>query len=473
MNAVLEQYELGKPITEGTLGNLTAVQDAALRDLWRRLLDHFPNSATGDNSQSASIANDEVDSTAALSSALSPGVTPTPPLSANPMDHSKRSSRLRQSSASPATTPTSDKQRSSSSSSWFGFGGSAKPEPVSYRQLVGDVAPEGSRPPERYSSAVMTRAAPTVRDAFWDTVLCDHPDVLLLRFLRARKWKPEDALNMLLACLRWRLTEDIDWLIWTGESRLNLALMRSGVGAMYRTDRIGQPVLHIPVRLNDPKAQPLEQIVEYTIYLMEVARCVLHPPVEKVCLLVDTTDMSLSNMDWNFFRTFLHYLEHYYPECLGLVLIYNASWVFNSMWKLIRPLLDPVVASKVQFAASQKDLQRFIAPENLPIELGGSDRFTYTYAMPAEKENAAMFDSSAYDAAADKRYVACDDFEAATRAWANTTVTPAEFQPHARTLVADSVIAASKAMDKYRRARTQYHRTGVIADNLAVNWGSS
>ncbi|KAJ2815640.1 phosphatidylinositol transfer protein csr1, partial [Coemansia sp. 'formosensis'] len=143
------------------------------------------------------------------------------------------------------------------------------------------------------------------------------------------------------------------------------------------------------------------------------------------------------------------------------------------MWKLIRPLLDPVVASKVQFAASQKDLQRFIAPENLPIELGGSDRFTYTYAMPAEKENAAMFDSSAYDAAAGKRYVACDDFEAATRAWANTTVTPAEFQPLARTPVADSVIAASKATDKYRRARTQYHRTGVIADNLAVNWGSS
>ncbi|KAJ2045961.1 hypothetical protein GGI03_004884, partial [Coemansia sp. RSA 2337] len=71
------------------------------------------------------------------------------------------------------------------------------------------------------------------------------------------------------------------------------------------------------------------------------------------------------------------------------------------------------------------------------------------------------------------RHAACDDFEAATRAWANTTVSPAEFLPHARTLAADSVIAASKAMDKYRRARTQYHRTGVIADNLAVNWESS
>ncbi|KAJ1670858.1 phosphatidylinositol transfer protein csr1 [Coemansia sp. RSA 1694] len=455
-NPVLDQYAAGKPATEGTLGNLTASQDAALRDLWRRLLAEFPNPA---NSHSA----DEPSSLA-----LSPGISETPPLSAESAatTATKRSSRLRQASASPATTPTSAEK--SRSGSWFSFGAAAKAEPASYRQLVGDVAADGSRPPERYSSAAMARAVPTMRDAFWDTVLSDHPDVLLLRFLRARKWKPEDALAMLLACLRWRLAEDIDWLLWTGESRLNLALMRSGIGAMRGTDRIGQPVLHIPVRLNDPKAQPLEQIVEYTIYLMEVARCVLRPPVEKVCLLVDTTDMSLANMDWTFFKTFLHYLEHYYPECLGLVLIYNASWVFNSLWKLIRPLLDPVVASKVQFAASQKDLLHFIAPENLPIELGGSDRFTYSYAMPVEKENAPMFDSSACDAAAAKRHAVCDEFEAATRAWATVTTVeppPAEFLPHARTLAADSVIAASRAMDKYRRARTQYHRTGVIADD--------
>ncbi|KAJ2746125.1 phosphatidylinositol transfer protein csr1 [Coemansia sp. BCRC 34301] len=440
-NAVLDQYDAGAPSTEGTLGNLTAEQDAALRDLWRRLLVEFPKPIN---------ANAAEDPTPSLSPGITP--TPTPPLSA---ERSVRSLR-------PSESPSSAEK--SRSSSWFSFG-AAKAEPESYRQLVGDMAVSGSRPPERYSPLAMSRALPLVRDVFWDTVVCDHPDVLLLRFLRARKWKPEDALAMLLACLRWRLAEDIDWLVWTGESRLNLALMRSGVGAMRGTDRIGQPVLHIPVRLNDPKAQPMEQIVEYTIYLMEVARCVLHPPVEKVCLLVDTTDMSLANMDWAFFKTFLHYLEHYYPECLGLVLIYNASWVFHSLWKLIRPLLDPVVASKVQFAPTQKDLLRFIAPEHLPIELGGSDRFAYSYVMPADGENAPMFDFAAGDAAAAKRQTACDDFEAATRAWANSTTAelpPAVFLPHARTLAAESVIATSRALDKHRRARTQYHRTGVI-----------
>ncbi|KAJ2890679.1 phosphatidylinositol transfer protein csr1 [Coemansia aciculifera] len=463
-NLVLEQYESGRPIADGTLGNLSATQDAALRDLWRRLLAEFPKPANNSSHEDTTET---------------PPTPLQPPLSADSVSSAKEegssvslSSHRRRfhqpSPSSPAPPTPTSAEKSSRSSSWFSFGGgngtptAAKAEPTAYRQLVGDVAVENSLPPARYSSAAMARAAPTVRDAFWDTVLSDHPDVLLLRFLRARKWNAGDALAMLLACLRWRQTEDIEWLIWTGESRLNLGLMRSGVGAMRGTDRIGQPVLHIPVRLSDPKAQPFEQMVEYTVYLMEVARCVLHPPVEKVCLLIDTTDMSLANMDWAFFKTFLHYLEHYYPECLGLVLIYNASWVFNSLWKLIRPLLDPVVASKVHFAGTQKDLLRFIAPENLPIEMGGSDTFTYTYVMPAEGENAAMFEEKAADAAAAKHRDACDDFEAATRVWVNSTTAAASDSLETRSVAADNVVAKSRELDTYRRARSQYHRTGVI-----------
>ncbi|KAJ2007606.1 phosphatidylinositol transfer protein csr1 [Coemansia thaxteri] len=477
-NAVLEQYDSGTPISEGTLGHLTPEQDAALRDLWTRLLDLLPTPALDPLSAPTPSP--------ASASSLSPSPSPAPsaPLPAT----AKRTSRLRlpgttasaSSSASLSQLPSSsaDKPHASNSSNsggWFGFG-AAKTEPTAFRQLVGEVAPASSRPPERAAIDAGARPALTMREAFWSTVLCDNPDVLLLRFLRARKWRPDDALAMLVACLRWRQTEDVDRLVWTGESQLNLALMRSGVGAMHRTDRIGQPVLYVPVRLNDPKAQPPEHMVDYTVYLMEVARVVLHPPVEKVCLLVDTTDMSMSNMDWNFFRTFLTYLEHYYPECLGLVLIYNASWVFHGLWKLIRPLLDPVVASKVHFAADQKELQRFIAPENLPLEYGGTGNFSYTYAMPEEKENAPMFDVMARDSAAAAHLAACDEFETATRAWA-AAVTTAASQPDQspdvdarRNAAASGVVAASKAMDKFCRARTQYHRTGIIAADMAVNW---
>ncbi|KAI9501428.1 CRAL-TRIO domain-containing protein, partial [Coemansia spiralis] len=308
----------------------------------------------------------------------------------------------------------------------------------------------------------------TIRDAFWAAVQGDHPDVLLLRFLRARKWKVDDALDMLLACLRWRLDEEIDWLVWVGESELNYALMQSGIGAIHKMDRLGQPILYIPVRLNDPRAQPADQMVEYTIYLMEVSRILLHPPVEKVCLVFDTTDMSISNMDWTFFKTFLHYLEHYYPECLGLVLIYNASWVFNSLWKLIRPLLDPVVASKVQFVNSAAELQKFIDPENLPIEYGGNDAFKYKYVLPQPDENKAMFDEDGRKHAAEARSEACNEFEAVTRRWVGIDSAAEDLAKDldnsSRQKAADALVEASKGLDKYVRARTLYHRTRAIDD---------
>ncbi|KAJ2777315.1 hypothetical protein H4R18_005216 [Coemansia javaensis] len=419
----VDQYERGALSRAGTLGHLTAQETALLRALWRKLLE-------------------------ALRTAAAPAAGPGP---------AKRSVRGLQAGGNGGN----------GGGGWFGFG--AKAEDVAYRQTVHAVAPASSAPPE-FDGA---RRARTVREAFWAATLCDHPDVLVLRFLRARKWKVDDALQMLLACLRWRVDEEIDWLNWHGESALNYALLQRGIGALRKTDRLGQPVLHIPVRLNDPSAQPREQIIDYTIYLMEVARIHLRPPAEKVCLLFDTTDMSVANMDWTFFKTFLNYLEHYYPECLGLVLIYNASWVFYSLWKLISPLLDPVVASKVHFASSPPDLQKFIAPDALPVHLGGTDAFKYEYALPTANENYHMRDDDARSRADAQRAAAADRFEAATAAWAAEAVLDAaalESLDAERARIAADLAAANRSLDKHIRARTLYHRIGVIDDAMAVRW---
>ncbi|KAJ1832437.1 phosphatidylinositol transfer protein csr1 [Coemansia sp. RSA 2711] len=430
-NRVIEQYTTGQLVLDGTLGHLSAKESMLLQLLWRKLLDTFATSAS-------ELAD----------------APPAPPDAAQ--RSSKRSARTH---AAPPEKPAT---------SWFGFGAAAKREDASYRQTVAQQAPASSCPPPFAAQA----RARTIRDAFWAATLCDHPDVLVLRFLRARKWNVDDALAMLLACLRWRLDEEVDWVVWTGESALNLALMQRGMGAIHKTDRLGQPVLYIPVRLNDPSAQPQEQMVDYTVYLMEVARILLHPPAEKVCLVFDTTDMAMANMDWSFFKTFLHYLEHYYPECLGLVLIYNASWVFNSLWKIVCPLLDPVVASKVHFAQSQADMLKFIAPENLPVAYGGTNTFAYQYVMPRANENAPMADEGARGAAVHARRDACERFEAITRRWAG--VDSAASNPLAladeRAAAADELVAASKVMDKHVRARTLYHRIGVIDSDLNIHW---
>ncbi|KAJ1769086.1 hypothetical protein IW140_002732 [Coemansia sp. RSA 1813] len=433
---VVGQYETGKLNLGGTLGHLTPEQSALLKKLWQKLLRSFEKS------------------TQDLMQAIQPEDTAQTIF--------KRSMRPRADDPDRSSTPQPEPV-ASGIGGWFGFGVSKsssdlQKKPAKQELLVGQVAPKSSLPPP---FAKVGCAQRTIRDAFWGAVLCDHPDVLLLRFLRARKWDVDAALGMLLTCLRWRLDEEIDWVVWVGESELNCKLVQRGIGAIHKTDRLGQPVLYIPVRLNDPQAQPPDHMLDYTVYLMEVSRLFLHTPVEKVCLVFDTTDMALANMDWTFFKTFLHYLEHYYPECLGLVLIYNASWVFYSLWKIVRPLLDPVVASKVQFVTSAEELHKFIAPANLPTGLnGGMDPFKFEYVLPKQDENKAMYETEKREAAMRARNIACEAFESATCEWDDT----------GRQGAADALIAASRDLDKYVRARTMYHRAGIVDDTCNVKW---
>ncbi|KAJ2402965.1 hypothetical protein GGI23_000330 [Coemansia sp. RSA 2559] len=437
---VVGQYDRGKLNLDGTLGHLTLEQSALLKKLWIKLLRSFEKS-TKDITQ---VAQPEDTAQTVF----------------------KRSMRPRADDPNRFSTPQPEPVVASSGiGGWFGFGVSKsssdlQKKPAKEELLVGQVAPKSSLPPP-FAKTDSSRAQRTIRDAFWGAVLCDHPDVILLRFLRARKWDVDAALEMLLTCLRWRLDEEIDWVVWAGESELNYKLVQRGIGAIHKTDRLGQPVLYIPVRLNDPQAQPADHMLDFTVYMMEVSRLFLYTPVDKVCLVFDTTDMALSNMDWTFFKTFQHYLEHYYPECLGLVLIYNASWVFYSLWKILRPLLDPVVASKVQFATTAEELHRFIAPQNLPKAFnGGLDSFEFKYDLPKEDENKAMYDTEKREAAMRARDAACAAFESATDKW----------DDNGRAEAAQALIAASRDLDKHVRARTMYHRAGVIDDACNVEW---
>ncbi|KAJ2351786.1 phosphatidylinositol transfer protein csr1, partial [Coemansia sp. RSA 2618] len=140
---------------------------------------------------------------------------------------------------------------------------------------------------------------------------------------------------------------------------------------------------------------------------------------------------------------------------------------------LICPLLDPVVASKVHFVQSSAELQKFIAPANLPIEYGGSNPFKYKYELPRVGENKCMSDDGARSAAVATRQAACDRLEAVTRKWAGADTTAAsnsQALADERAAAADELVVASKAMDKFVRARTLYHRAGVIGDDLSIHW---
>jgi hypothetical protein len=68
-----------------------------------------------------------------------------------------------------------------------------------------------------------------------------------------------------------------------------------------------------------------------------------------------------------------HLDKNFYPETLGQLFMINAPRIAPALWAMIKPMLDAKTQAKVQILGHDYSakLQEFIAPEQLPKELGG------------------------------------------------------------------------------------------------------
>lgn len=152
---------------------------------------------------------------------------------------------------------------------------------------------------KEFQHALASQSPEDLRAAFWSMSKHDHPDALLLRFLRARKWDVEKALIMLISTMHWRSQEvhvDDD-IIKTGEGKALadslskdpavkkegedfLAQMRTGKSFLHGVDKEGRPICCVRVRLHRQGEQSESSLERYTVYVIETARYMLVPPID-------------------------------------------------------------------------------------------------------------------------------------------------------------------------------------------------
>jgi hypothetical protein len=180
------------------------------------------------------------------------------------------------STASPTTSTSADISRLSISADDDKFGQTAE-----FKAALANTPPE------------------ELRRAFWSMVKHDHPDALLLRFLRARKWDVEKALIMMISTMHWRLDEmhvDDD-IIKNGELKAMedtkvtdakvkknsedfLTQLRMGKSYLHGMDNEGRPMCFVRARLHKAGEQTEESLERFTVYTIETARMLLRPPID-------------------------------------------------------------------------------------------------------------------------------------------------------------------------------------------------
>lgn len=99
-------------------------------------------------------------------------------------------------------------------------------------------------------------------------------------------------------------------------------------------------------------------------------------PVETSCTIMDLNNVSIRYFYQvkDFVLKAARISQDYYPECMGKFYIINAPYLFAAVWAIIKPWLDEVTASKIQFMSTghKEVLLNQIPAENLPVEFGGT-----------------------------------------------------------------------------------------------------
>ncbi|OUM59368.1 hypothetical protein PIROE2DRAFT_21250 [Piromyces sp. E2] len=225
----------------------------------------------------------------------------------------------------------------------------------------------------------------SMKEEFFYMMSCDEPDSVALRFLRARKWNVNRAVKMTTACLQWRIEWNVRALLEVGEQGIDDDVFKTGKAFIFGKDKEDRPLSIVRVRFHNKNTVPLFESEKLTMFLLETGRLSIKPPVEMCSIVFDMTDFSMTNMDYPYVKFVLHCLQNYYPECLGVCLIVNAPWIFNGCWKIIKPLLDPVVSSKVHFVKTE-EMKQYISEDQLMKIYGGTNSFEYNYIPPSQED---------------------------------------------------------------------------------------
>ncbi|KAJ5157391.1 uncharacterized protein N7482_008491 [Penicillium canariense] len=327
-----------------------------------------------------------------------------------------------------------------------------------------------------------------LRSAFLTLLKQDHPDALLLRFLRAEKWNVPKAWIKFVASLNWRVNEykvDEEVLLKGEEHNLEKSRqegnsadkkdgegyvhqLQTGKGYFHGVDKWGRPICVVRVRSHSPSEQTQKGLFDYIIHCIESVRYLQVPPVESMAIVFDLTSFSLSNWDFPPVKFIIDSFQENYPESLGAMIFYNAPWIFSGFWKIIHGILDPVVAAKVHFISGAKELEKLVPKAQILKELGGEEDWDYEYIEPLPHESDRLKDTATRDSILEERKKLGDELFSVTAQWISHSDVDSALSRRGE--VIKGLSANYWKLDPYVRARSLLDRTGVITEGGTINF---
>lgn len=202
----------------------------------------------------------------------------------------------------------------------------------------------------------------------WELRFLDKPDTMP-RYMRAAKWKFEDAKKRIEKTMEWRREFKPD-LIPPEEVRIE---SETGKIILAGFDKEGRPILYMRPGRENTQTSPRQ--LRHLVWWLERAKDLMPPGQESLVIIVDYKTATLrTNPSISVARKVLTILQQHYVETLGRAIVVNLPPLLNFFYKGISPFLDPVTRDKMRF---NPDLLELIPKEHLDADFGGDYQFEF------------------------------------------------------------------------------------------------
>ncbi|KAM9096077.1 SEC14-like protein 4 [Sarcophilus harrisii] len=240
---------------------------------------------------------------------------------------------------------------------------------------VGDLSPQ--------QQEALAQFRKNVQDVLPD--LPNPDDYFLLRWLRARNFDLQKSEDMLRKHVVFRKQEDLDNMLnWKPPEVLQLY----DTGSFSGYDPEGCPVWIDVTGSLDPKGLILSsgktnmikkrtQALVFLLRECELQSERLGKKIETFVIIFDLENLGLRHF-WKpateVYQEFFSILDHNFPETVKNLIAVKTPKLFPVAYNLVKPFISEETGKKIVILGAnwKEDLQKFIDPDQLPAEYGGT-----------------------------------------------------------------------------------------------------